>query len=93
MNKDLDITVSRDQSRIRLDRYLSCQGVSLSRNKIQELIASGQVTLNGQASAPGNFVKPGDRVAVHFVDDSRGRPVPPDSVLLWCSSALTSVPV
>ena len=74
MNKDLDITVSRDQSRIRLDRYLSCQGVSLSRNKIQELITSGQVTLNGQASSPGNFVKPGDHVIVRFAETAWVRP-------------------
>lgn len=74
MNKDLDITVSRDQSRIRLDRYLSCQGVSLSRTKIQELIASGRVLVNGRAGAAGRFVKPGDRVAVAFAPAAWERP-------------------
>jgi len=74
VEKNLDITVSKEQSRIRLDRYLVCQGVGLSRNKIQELIASGRVSVNGGAGSPGYFVKPGDRVAVRFADFTRERP-------------------
>jgi 23S rRNA pseudouridine1911/1915/1917 synthase len=83
MNKDLDITVSRDQSRIRLDRYLSCQGVSLSRTKIQELIGSGRVIVNGRAGASGHFVKPGDRIAVSFEPSAWVRPaIQPEDIPL-----------
>jgi 23S rRNA pseudouridine1911/1915/1917 synthase len=83
MSQDLDLTVSRDQSRIRLDRYLSCQGVSLSRTKIQQLIGSGQVTVNGQAGAPGHFVKPGDRIAVSLGPAAWVRPaIQPEEIPL-----------
>ncbi|MDI6739817.1 MAG: RluA family pseudouridine synthase [Candidatus Edwardsbacteria bacterium] len=74
MEKELNITVSRDQSRIRLDRYLICQGVNLSRNKIQALIADGRVMVNGRAGVPGHFVKPGDKIAVSFEQSAWERP-------------------
>ncbi|HBE72725.1 MAG TPA: RNA pseudouridine synthase [candidate division Zixibacteria bacterium] len=62
----LSLDVSRDQSRIRLDRYLICQGVRLSRNQAQRLIDSGSVLVDGRARPPGYLVKPGDRVEVEL---------------------------
>ncbi|MCU0607234.1 MAG: RluA family pseudouridine synthase [Candidatus Edwardsbacteria bacterium] len=72
----IDVTVSRDQSRIRLDRYLSCRGVSLSRTRIQRLIAAGRVRVNGRAGSAGYLVKPGDRIEAALAAAVRDRPAP-----------------
>jgi len=74
METNLDMKVSPAQSRIRLDRYLSCQGVCLSRTKIQEMIAARLVLVNGRAAVPGYLVKPGDRVQVTPRPEARERP-------------------
>jgi 23S rRNA pseudouridine1911/1915/1917 synthase len=58
------ITVSATQSRVRLDRYLICQGFGLSRNRVQKLIESGAVLVNEKQRPPGYLVKPGDLVEV-----------------------------
>ena len=74
MKDPLGITVSKDQSRVRLDRYLVCQGVNFSRNRIQKLIESGAVKINGQIKPPGYTVKPGDRVTIAFGEKVCERP-------------------
>lgn len=75
-----DITVSSQQKPVRLDRYLICQGLNISRNRIQGLIQSGNITVNGRSSAPSYQVKPGDQV--HLRQEStpikRERPQPED---------------
>ena len=72
----INISVSKDQSKIRLDRYLLCQGVGPTRSRIQKLIESGSVLVNGTARPPGYFVKPGDRIAVAQEPQARERPGP-----------------
>ncbi|MBU1356206.1 MAG: RluA family pseudouridine synthase [Candidatus Edwardsbacteria bacterium] len=71
-----DITVSSQQKSVRLDRYLICQGLNISRNRIQGLIQSGNITVNGQPSVPSYLVRPGDQV--HIRQEAgplkRGRP-------------------
>jgi 23S rRNA pseudouridine1911/1915/1917 synthase len=57
-----DITVSSQQKPIRLDRYLICQGLNISRNRIQNLIQSGNITVNGRRAVPSYLVRPGDQV-------------------------------
>lgn len=75
-----DIIVSSQQKPVRLDRYLICQGLNISRNRIQGLIQSGNITVNGRSSAPSYQVKPGDQV--HLRQEStpikRERPQPED---------------
>jgi len=59
-----DITVSSQQKPVRLDRYLICQGLNISRNRIQQMIQSGQITVNGRDSSASYLVKPGDEVRI-----------------------------
>lgn len=75
-SRTIDVTVSRDQSRIRLDRYLCCRGVGLSRARIQRLIEAGQVRVNGRAGSAGYFVKPGDRIEAVLAGAEPERPAP-----------------
>jgi 23S rRNA pseudouridine1911/1915/1917 synthase len=58
------IIVSSAQSRVRLDRYLTCQGMNYSRNQLQKFIESGRVLVDGKLKPPGYLVKPGDRIDI-----------------------------
>jgi 23S rRNA pseudouridine1911/1915/1917 synthase len=58
------ITVSSAQSRVRLDRYLTSQGMNYSRNQLQKFIGSGRVLVGGKPKSPGYLVKPGDRIEI-----------------------------
>ncbi|MBI4726178.1 RluA family pseudouridine synthase [candidate division TA06 bacterium] len=60
----INVTVSSAQSRVRLDRYLSCQGMNHSRNQLQKFIESGRVLVDGKLKTPGYLVKPGDRIEI-----------------------------
>lgn len=61
---------------MRLDRYLVCQGLNISRNRIQRLIESGMVKVNDHQSMASYLVKPGDRVDINLgaVPARRARP-------------------
>ncbi len=61
------MTVSDKSSLIRLNRYLARAGVCPSRRKADELIASGQVRVNGQVAQLGMRVGPDDIVEVNGV--------------------------
>jgi len=60
----ITVTVSSAQSRVRLDRYLSCQGMNYSRNQLQKFIESGRVLVDGKLRPPGYLVKPGDEIEI-----------------------------
>jgi len=65
-----EISVSRDQERLRLDRFLVCQGISASRSRLKRMIEDGAVLVNGSRRPPGYLVKPGDRIAILDLPDS-----------------------
>jgi len=56
----------------RLDLYLVNQNPALSRSHVQNLIASGDVRLNGKSAKPGSRLKAGDEIVFH-----ENRPVDP----------------
>ena len=60
----ITVTVSPVQSRVRLDRYLSCQGMNYSRSQLQKFIESGRVLVDGKQKPPGYLVKPGDQIEI-----------------------------
>jgi 23S rRNA pseudouridine1911/1915/1917 synthase len=64
--ESISITAAPDQNRIRLDRYLLCRGIKLSRSRIQKLILSGSVLVDGRTRPPGYQVKPGDRIDIRL---------------------------
>lgn len=72
----LSFTAARDQGRIRLDRFLLCQGVNFSRSRTQRLIKSGAVLVDGRARPPGYLVKPGDKVEVRLEPSLNPHPTP-----------------
>ncbi len=55
----------------RLDKFLSDnKDVSLSRARIQNLITTGAVTVNGEIKKPSYQPKPGDRIKISFLPKS-----------------------
>lgn len=61
------MTASDKPPRIRLNRYLARAGICSSRRKADELIASGQVRVNGQVAQLGWRVGPNDTVEVNGI--------------------------
>jgi len=62
---------------VRLDKILSDnRDVSLSRARIQNLITTGAVTVNGERKKPSYQPKPGDRIKILFLPKSAPLEVP-----------------
>jgi len=62
---------------VRLDKFLSDnKDVSLSRARIQNLITTGAVTVNGETKKPSYQPKPGDRIKILFLPKSAPLEVP-----------------
>lgn len=53
--------VDSEKTGVRLNKFIADAGLC-SRRKADELIAAGQITLNGETAVPGSRVLPGDRV-------------------------------
>ena len=60
----LRFTIPARQRRERLDKFLSQQIAELSRARIQELIAAGSITVNGQLTKSSHPVAPGEIIEV-----------------------------
>ena len=61
----------------RLDRYLAAQLPDLSRSRIQQLIAQGQVYVNGQlCQAKKQMVQVGDRIKLELPPPVAAEPLP-----------------
>ena len=64
---------------VRLDKFLSDnKDVSLSRARIQNLITTGAVTVNGERKKPSYQPKPGDRIKISFLPKSAPLEIPED---------------
>src|SRR5262249_15882784 len=56
--------VPKEQTLLRLDRFLARELTAYSRSRIQQLIRTGFVRLNGAATRPRQLVRSGDRIEV-----------------------------
>jgi len=54
--------VSKDRAQLRLDRFLAKQLPEYSRSRLQQLIRTGFVRLNGATTRPRQLVRSGDKV-------------------------------
>lgn len=59
-----EFTISTENARTRIDQFLSVALPHLSRSRLQALIKSRHILLNGEVTKPGTKLKPGDRVSV-----------------------------
>jgi 23S rRNA pseudouridine1911/1915/1917 synthase len=58
----IHLTVAREHSGLRIDRFLALELTDFSRARLQTLIRGGFVRLNGEAPQPRDPVRSGDRV-------------------------------
>lgn len=58
-------TFEEDNSKIRLDSYLASIQADMSRSRIQNLIKSGDVSVNGNYAKAGYILMPGDCIEVN----------------------------
>jgi 23S rRNA pseudouridine1911/1915/1917 synthase len=60
----IELLVAPSHSGTRLDRFVAANSPELSRARVQELIESGLVQVNGQPSKPSYKLKGGERITV-----------------------------
>ncbi|MEM9836785.1 MAG: RluA family pseudouridine synthase [Bacteroidota bacterium] len=63
----LDFSVDAKQSPIRIDKFLQDKTAKLSRNRIQNAIRAGSVTVNGKSVKPNHKVKPHQQIRMVLV--------------------------
>ncbi|MDQ6809217.1 MAG: RluA family pseudouridine synthase [Verrucomicrobiota bacterium] len=61
----IELSVTSEHARLRLDRYLAIVLPRFSRARLQALIREGFVTLNGSTTRPREVVRAGDAVSLH----------------------------
>lgn len=74
MKQEIEILIS--DSSIRIDRLITAELEGFSRSAVQNLIAHGHVTLNGNAVSKRDKLSVGDRLVVKLPDISEGRVLP-----------------
>lgn len=60
----LSFLISPNQGRERLDKFLTQQIANLSRARIQELIANGNVTIDGKSVKASHLISPGEKIDI-----------------------------
>ncbi|MEA2040039.1 MAG: RluA family pseudouridine synthase [Thermodesulfobacteriota bacterium] len=64
LEKTLFYSGPDEGKQVRLDVFVSCSSIGLSRSRIQALIKSGDIKLNNCLSRPSNKLKPGDKITI-----------------------------
>lgn len=72
------ITLQSDISGIRIDKFISSKTDRLSRQKIIELIKSGDILLNGTSTEPSRKIREGDIITIDIPEPERLELVPQD---------------
>ena len=77
------IVTDPKQTPIRIDKFLLDKLQNASRNRIQNAIKAGAITLDGKTIKPNLKVKPGQTIIVYLPrDPSRERIVEPEDIPL-----------
>jgi 23S rRNA pseudouridine1911/1915/1917 synthase len=61
-SSQIELVVSANEARLRLDQFLAKQLPEFSRSRLQELIRDGFVRLNNATSRPSQIVRSGDQI-------------------------------
>ena len=65
-----DYTVEKEESGIRIDRYLAEKDSGLSRSFLQKLLKEGQITVGEKAAKSNYKVRENDRIHLEIPDSS-----------------------
>jgi len=69
--KEIEIIVPNVEKRERIDKFLTNQIENSSRSKIEKLIESGLVLVNGQTVKPSHRISPGEKIVVKIPKEPR----------------------
>ena len=64
MPENLDFLITASEAGARLDQFLAARVTALSRSRLQALVKSGHVLVNGRATKAGARLRAGDSVAL-----------------------------
>lgn len=73
-----DYIVEKEESGIRIDRYLAEKDSGLSRSFLQKLLKEGQITVGEKAAKSNYKVRENDRIHLEIPDSSEPDIVPED---------------
>ena len=82
MYEHLRIVVDKGQTAVRLDKFLSDKLPKVSRNKIQDAIRAGSVTIDNQMVKPNYRIRPNQTITVIFPDMPDDGTIEPDNIPL-----------
>src|SRR3989344_654128 len=79
----MKFTVSADQAKQRLDKFLTAELTDSSRSGIQKLIKSGGVVVNGRSQSAHYALKANDEITVTAAQPAAaGKPTPAGNALV-----------
>jgi 23S rRNA pseudouridine955/2504/2580 synthase len=68
------IAVGADEAELRLDRWFKRHFPALAHGRLEKLLRTGQVRLDGKRAAAGDRIAPGQQIRVPPLDDAAGPP-------------------
>ena len=74
------LTVDKGQEPMRLDKFLVARIENASRNKVQQSIESGRVTVNGKTVQANHKIKPGEEIIVYSDKEMHGEEIIPEEM-------------
>jgi 23S rRNA pseudouridine1911/1915/1917 synthase len=78
----MSLKVDKGQEPMRLDKFLVARIEGASRNKVQQSIESGRVTVNGKAVQANHKIKPGEEIIVYSDKEMQGEEIIPEQMPL-----------
>ncbi|WP_207513390.1 RluA family pseudouridine synthase [Longitalea luteola] len=76
------LVVDKGQEPMRLDKFLVARIEGASRNKVQQSIETGRVTVNGKTVQANHKIKPGEEIIVYSDKEMHGEEIIPEKMPL-----------
>lgn len=76
------LVVDKGQEPMRLDKFLVARIENASRNKVQQSIENGRVTVNGKTVQANHKIKPGEEIIVYSDKEMHGEEIIPEEMKL-----------
>ena len=78
----MSLVVDKGQEPMRLDKFLVARMEGVSRNKVQQAIETGRVTINGQPTSANYKIRPGQEIIVYSDRERHGEEIVPEEMPL-----------
>lgn len=78
----LNLLIDKGQEPVRIDKFLVARMNNISRNKIQQAITAGMVTVNGRQVKTNYLIRPGEELIVFSEKETPGEEIVPEEMPL-----------